>query len=142
MKINLDYKSILIVFFIGFTIFFGFKWYFSIGDNDFYKSQVKELRKENKELQTRRDSLSKENIILSSKLDSIITKDSILSNEIEILSKDIEEYKKRSKISLRELNDIKKKLKESENKIKDFINNPPTKTEDEIIESLKKQLNL
>jgi chromosome segregation ATPase len=141
MKINIDYKSIFILLFLGLTILFGLKWYLGSNDNDFYKSRVKELRKENKELQIRRDSLSKENTILVSKLDSIVIKDSLLSIQIKVLSGDIEEYKRRSNITLIELSQIKKKLRESENKIKDFINNPPIKTEDEIIESLKRQLN-
>jgi chromosome segregation ATPase len=141
MKINIDYKSIFILLFLGLTIFFGLKWYLGSNDNDFYKSRVKELRKENKELQIRRDSLSKENTILVSKLDSIVIKDSLLSIQIKVLSGDIEEYKRRSNITLIELSQIKNKLRESENKIKDFINNPPIKTEDEIIESLKRQLN-
>jgi hypothetical protein len=142
MKTNLDHKSILIVLFIGLTIFFGFKWYFSISDNSLYKSNIKELKDENRSLKSKRDSISNENKILVSELDIILSRDSVLSSEILTLKLEIEDYKRKSLTTLIELNSIKGKIRESENRIKNFISSPVIKNEDEIINSLKKQLNL
>ena len=48
MKMNGN--SILILILLASLLFVGYKWYFTNGDKKLYKSQVKELREDNKHL--------------------------------------------------------------------------------------------
>lgn len=140
-NINIDSKSILIIIFLGFSLFFGYKWYFSSSDRKDWKQKVEQLDKENSLLKIKRDSLQSSLSDLIFKYDSITHIDSILQVEISELEIDIINSKKSANKTLIELNSIKKELEKNKKKIIELENNPPNKTDNDLIESLKNKLN-
>lgn len=140
MNIQIDSKSILIILLLAFSLFFGYKWYFSMSDRKEWKDKVEQLNKENKALIDKRDSLQSSLNDLKIIYDDIVVKDSLLQIQISDLEKDIIDSKNKANRSVKELNKIKQELEENKRRIEELINNPIDKTDNELIESLKNKL--
>jgi chromosome segregation ATPase len=135
---KLDIKSILILVLLGLTILFGFKWFFS-GDGS-SKERVKQLEQEFKNLESQKKSVDLEIINWKEKLDSLIQLDIKLQDELskqEAKTKIAEIEANKSKVNLAKL---KRDLEETQRKIDDFKNNPPNRTGDALLESLKNKV--
>lgn len=132
---KLDFKSILILILLGFALFFGYKWYFT--DNSDYKNKIKELEEQYQLLE---DEKNKNNLIIEGykvELDSIMVQDSlnlIKISELEVRVYDAEINAENSK---KEFDKIQKQLEETRKKIEEFKKNPPNRTGDALLESIK-----
>jgi len=140
MNIQIYSKSILIILLLAFSLFFGYKWYFSMSDRKEWKDKVEQLNKENKDLIDKRDSLQSSLNDLKIIYDDIVVKDSLLQIQISDLEKDIIDSKNKANRSVKELNKIKQELEENKRRIEELINNPIDKTDNKLIESLKNKL--
>lgn len=140
MNIQFDSKSILIIFFLCLSLFFGYKWYFSIGDRKEYKNKVEQLEIDNKKIREVRDSLQTAFLDLQQQYQDIVEADSLLSQEVIDLRQKVIDSKNRADRTNRELNKLKLELEKINEKIRELENNPPDKTEEELIESLKNKL--
>lgn len=132
---KLDLKSILILIFFGLSILFGYKWYFS-GDKA-SKERVKQLEKEFNDLEKQKKLVDLEILSWQAKSDSLRNVDDRLKSELakqEKLTKEAEMEVKKSKANL---DKIKKDLEETKKKIEEIRNNPPNRTGDALLESLK-----
>jgi chromosome segregation ATPase len=136
---KLDIKSILIIVLLGFTLIFGYKWYFDT-NNSVYKKELKELRDSNKVLQDQRDSINYKLEVLELDLLNLIKNEDVLNSKIELLSIEIEAAKANANKSKAELNKLKKELIETRRKIDNLKQNPPNRTGEDLINSLKNNL--
>lgn len=140
MNIQIDSKSILIILLLGFSLFFGYKWYFSIDDRKEWKNKVEELNQQNKELTDKRDSLQSSLKELKLIYNDIVVRDSILQVEISDLENEIIKSRNKADRSVKALNAIKKELEIKKKKIEELISNPVDKSDVELLESLKNKL--
>jgi len=132
---KLDIKSILILILLGLTLLFGFKWFFS-GDKE-SKERVKQLEQQFKELESQKKAVDLEIIAWRQKSDSLKQLGIRLQSEVikqESLTKRAEAEAIKSKAILDKL---RGDLAETQNKIKQIKNNPPNRTGNDLLESLK-----
>ena len=132
---KLDIKSILILVLLGLTLLFGYNWFF--GGNKESKQRVKQLEQEFKQLESQKKLVDLEIANWVSKYDSLKKIDiklqgELIKQEAETKKAEIEAQKSKSN-----LDKLKKDIIETQNKIKDFKNNPPNRTGDALLESLK-----
>lgn len=139
MQIKLDFKSILILFLLGFCIFFFSMWYLK---GTGYKKDYKILEQKFENIQKTRDSL--ENVNIKLKLDFNRIQKNVNDRDKEIYKIEVE--LKRIKIDLEksntELNQNKKDLEETKKKIQKLKKDPIKREEDDLIKSLKEKLKL
>lgn len=140
MGIQFDYKSILIILFLCLSLFFGYKWYFTTGNKKEYKDKIEQLQMDNKKIIEVRDSLQTAFFDLQKQYQDIVEADSLLTQEVIDLRQKVIDSKKRADGTNRELNKLKLELKKIREKIRELENNPPDKTEEELIESLKNKI--
>jgi predicted nucleic acid-binding Zn-ribbon protein len=132
---KLDIKSILILVLLGLTLLFGFKWFFS-GDNA-SKERVKQLEQEFKDLENQKKTVDLEITSWRAKSDSLKQLDIKLQAELvkqEAQTKKAEIEANRSRANLDKL---RGDLAETQRKIEEIKNNPPNRTGDALLESLK-----
>jgi Tfp pilus assembly protein PilO len=132
---KLDLKSIFIIILLATTILFGYKWFFS--GNKESKEIVKQLEKEFKELEKQKKSVDIDILQWRAKSDSLKTIDAKLKSELakqEALTKAAEKEAKKSKDNL---DKMRKDLEETRKNIEQIKNNPPNRTGDALLESLK-----
>lgn len=132
---KLDIKSILILVFLGISIFFGLKWFWS-GDSA-SKERVKQLEKEYKLLEDQKKAVDLEIVAWKAKSDSLKKLDLKLQSEIakqELLTKKAEADAQKSKANL---DKIRQDLAETQHKIDEIKNHPPNRTGDDLLQSLK-----
>lgn len=132
---KLDFKSIIILVLLGFVLFFGYSWLFT--DNSGYKEKVKQLEKEYKELETKKKLVDKEIDQLKVKFDSLDVIDKKLQTEVVKLESEIRRAESEANKSKNKFLELQGELAENRKKIEDFKKNPPTKTGDALLESLK-----
>jgi chromosome segregation ATPase len=132
---KIDIKTIIIGLLLVFSIIFFWKWYTN-GDST-YKKELDALARENKSLQDKRDSLYKERLQLENELKIIQTKSFELEREISNLEKEVEEQKRNSKKSRIELDKLRAELEETKKKIEELKTNPPNRTGDDLLNSLR-----
>lgn len=132
---NLDFKTITIFVLLTLLMGVGYNWYFK-ADKD-YKKQVQILKDENKKIQKTRDSLSIDIQNLEKEFDIIKSNEETLLLKIETLDVEISDSKNKANRTKSELDKIRKELLETNNKIKDLKNNPPNRTGDDLINSIK-----
>lgn len=132
---KIDLKSILILIFLGVSILFAYKWYFS---NDIVsKERVKQLEKEFKYLEEQKKIVDSEITSLKLKFYELKKIDDKLKLELieqEKLTKHAELEAKKSKSNL---DKVKKDLEETRKKIENIKRNPPNRIGDALLESLK-----
>ena len=132
---KIDFKSILILILLAFALFFGYKWYFT--DTSDYKNKLKELQKEYQLLEESK----KENNLLIEKykfeLDSIMVQDSLNAIRMSELESKVFDAEKNAAKSKKEFDKLQKQLEETRKKIEEFKKNPPNRTGDALLESIK-----
>ena len=132
---KLDIKSILILVLLGFSLIFFYMWYFRGSDN--YKDDLKKLKQENKELHEKRDSIQLHLNSLNDSFNELRKQDSLLKVKISDQELEIQKFKTKANASKEQLNKLLKEMEETRNKIQELKNNPPNRTGQDLINSLK-----
>lgn len=132
---KLDAKSILIMILLVSTLFFGYSWFFS--DNKESKERVKQLEKEFKQLEKEKKLVDLEIIAWRSSYDSLVVLDKKIQAEIdrqEAITRKAEIEAQRSKANFDKL---RLEIEKTKREIEEFRKNPPNRTGDALLESLK-----
>jgi chromosome segregation ATPase len=132
---NFDFKTIFIFILLTLLMVVGYNWYFKADKN--YKNQVESLKQENKKIQISRDSLSMNILILEKDFNLIKAREDSLMTRIGKLDTQISDSKNKANKSKAELDALRKELLETNNKIKELKNNPPNRTGQDLINSIK-----
>lgn len=132
---KLDIKDILILVLLGISLFLGYSWYFR--GNSGYKEKVKQLEKEYKELEKEKNLIDLEIIKWRSKYDSLEVVDKKIQAELLILKEEVKKAEEEAKKSKQQLSKIRAELTETRRKIEEFKKNPPNRTGESLLESLK-----
>jgi peptidoglycan hydrolase CwlO-like protein len=132
---NFDFKSILIFILLTLLMGVAYNWYFK-ADKD-YKNQVKMLRDENIKIKNTRDSLSTNILNLEKEFIIIKDREDSLNNRIKILDIQISDARNKANKSKAELDALRIELLETNKKIKELRNNPPNRTGEDLINSIK-----
>jgi len=132
---KLDIKSILILVLLGFTLIFGYKWYFSGDDTSEEKlnqlqEQYDEIEKEKQESNKR---LNDNSIII----DSLMVADSLNTERIALLDFNVREAEDKAEESAGKLSEMQKQLAATRKKIEELKKNPPNRTGDDLLNSIK-----
>ena len=132
---KLDFKSIIILILLGLTLIFGYNWYLK-GD-DGIKEKLKELQSRYDEIEKEKEESNKrlkENAFI---IDSLVLSDSINNLKISTLEFNVSEAEKRANKIAKDLGKIHRELEITRNKIKEFKENPPNRTGDDLLNSIK-----
>jgi uncharacterized coiled-coil DUF342 family protein len=132
---NFDFKTIFIFVLLTLLMSVGYNWYFK-ADKE-YKNQVNSLKEENKKIENSRDSLSNNILSLEKEFDVIKKREDSLLIKIDILDNEISDSKKKANKSKAELEALRLELLETNKKIKELRNNPPNRTGEDLINSIK-----
>ena len=132
---KLEIKSILILVLLGLTLLFGFKWFFS--GNKESKERVKQLEQQFKELESQKKLVDLEIINWISKSDSLKQLDIKLQAELTKQEAETKKAEIEAKKSKANLDKLKRDIEETQQKIENFKKNPPNRTGDALLESLK-----
>ena len=130
-----DIKTIIILVLLGFTIILGYKWYFS-GD-DVSKEKVKQLERENKKLESDKKNSDIEINKWKVKFTDLDITDKKLKLEVSKSIKDAKDALIKANKSKLDLDNLQKRLNETRRKIEEFEKNPPNRTGDALLESIK-----
>jgi chromosome segregation ATPase len=132
---KLDINSILIIFLLATSLFFGYKWYFERSSES--KKRVKELEEKFREIQKQKAENLKEILFWRERFDSLRVEDSVLVGKIAQL----EEKRKQAEIdanrSKANLQRLREELEKTRKKIEAFKKNPPNRSGDLLLQSLK-----
>jgi Tfp pilus assembly protein PilO len=132
---NFDFKTIFIFVLLTLLMAVGYNWYFK-ADKE-YKNQVNSLREENKKIKNSRDSLSNNIIVLEKEFSIIKDREDSLNIIIKKLDIQISDSKNKANKSKAELEALRLELLETNKKIKELRNNPPNRTGEDLIKSIK-----
>jgi chromosome segregation ATPase len=132
---KIDIKSILILILLGFTLIFGYKWYFS--GNDGIEEKLNQLQVEYDEIENEKEESNKRLYDKSLFIDSLLVVDSLNNEKLSILEFNINEAEKEASVSNDKLNKLKKELSETRKKINEFKENPPNRVGDDLLNSIK-----
>lgn len=130
-----DIKTIIILVLLGFTIILGYKWYFS-GD-EVSKDKVKQLEIENKKLESDKKNSDIEIAKWKVKFTELDITDKKLTLEVSRSIKEANDAKIKANKSKLDLDNLQKGLNETRRKIEEFEKNPPNRTGDALLESIK-----
>lgn len=135
-NITLDIKTILILLFLTLTLIFGYKWYFS-GSNSESKNKVKELEKEIIKLEEQKKDVDISIKRWEDRFDNLDKRDkSVRESQIKI-ERELIKYISSNNKDKEELESLKRRMIETLKKIEEFKNNPPNRTGDDLINSIK-----
>lgn len=137
MKLQLDLKSILILFLLGICIIFFSLWFLK---GSGYKKEYKKLELEFKRLQETRDSLEKVNFNLKKDFEKIQADINIRDKRIKEVEEELEKTKKDLTKANGELSKNKKDLEETRRKIEKLKKEPIKREDQDLINSLKEKL--
>jgi len=137
MKIQLDFKSILILVFLGISILFFSMWFLK---GTGYKKEFKKLELEFQKLQKTRDSLEAVNIKLKIDFEKIQQKIDERNLEIKKVEYELVKVKKDLKSSNNQLQKNKKDLDETRKKLEKLKKDPIKREGEDLINSLKEKL--
>jgi chromosome segregation ATPase len=137
MKIQLDFKSILILVFLGISILFFSMWFLK---GTGYKKEFKKLELEFQKLQKTRDSLEAVNIKLKIDFEKIQQKIDERNLEIKKVEYELVKVKKDLNSSNNQLQKNKKDLEETRKKIEKLKKDPIKREGEDLINSLKEKL--
>jgi hypothetical protein len=132
---KIDIKVILILALLGLTLLFGLYWFWNQDKSS--KKEINRLKKEYKILEDQKKLINDEILVWKNKTDSLIKIDTKLKSEIakqEILIKKAELEAQKSKANL---DKMRKDLIETRRRIEEVRNNPPNRTGNDLLESLK-----
>ncbi len=130
-----DIKNILIVVLLAGCMIFGYMWFFR--NDSGYKQKIKDLEKEKKELIVAREKLEKDVTVLEKNFQDLKKREDALVADISRRDAEIRRRKEEAARSKAELDNMKKGLKETQDKIVELKKNPPNRTGDDLLNSLK-----
>jgi len=130
-----DIKNILIVVLLAGCMIFGYMWFFR--NDGGYKQKIKDLEKEKKELIVAREKLEKDVTVLEKNFQDLKKREDALVADISRRDAEIRRRKEEAARSKAELDNMKKGLKETQDKIVELKKNPPNRTGDDLLNSLK-----
>lgn len=106
-------------------------------DGGEYKQQLKDLAQKNAEIEKQRKTIDSTLSVLKLQYDSLKQQEAVLVATIENQDAEIEKRKKIAAQSQAELDSIKKELANTREAIKKAKANPPNRTGDDLLNSLK-----
>jgi len=134
---KIDFKWYIIIVLIGLMAFFGYKYYTNDGNRELIKKLQEE---ENQLIQDRK--------IIKNKIDSIQKQNEKLVLFINQLEKKVVEdvkkidfYKNKAKKSQQDINTLKNSYEHSNKDIEYLKQNPPNRTNDSLLKSLRNHIN-
>jgi chromosome segregation ATPase len=110
-------------------------WFFR--NDSGYKQKIKDLEKEKKELIVAREKLEKDVTVLEKNFQDLKKREDALVADISRRDAEIRRRKEEAARSKAELDNMKKGLKETQDKIVELKKNPPNRTGDDLLNSLK-----
>lgn len=132
---KLDFKSILILIFLGFSLFFGYNWYFK-GD-DGIKEQLNQLQERYDEIEKEKKESNKRLEDNAFVIDSLMLVDSLNNEKIALLEFNVREAEDKANESAGKLSKVQKELLATRQKIKELKENPPNRTGEDLLNSIK-----
>jgi chromosome segregation ATPase len=102
-----------------------------------YREELKRLKIENKSLREGRDLLSKNILILEDEFSTLKKKEMQILVRLRKTEKELSEYKDIAQISEDQLLNMRSEMKETEEKIREFRENPPNRVGQDLIISLR-----
>jgi len=132
---KLDIKSILILILLGFTLIFGYKWYFS-GD-DGIKEELKQLQEQYDQIEKEKQESTKRLDANAIVIDSLLNIDSLNTEKIALLEFNVREAEDKANESAGKLSAVQKELAATRKKIKELKENPANRTGDDLLNSIK-----
>lgn len=130
-----DIKTIIILVLLGFSLLFGYKWFFSADPS--LKKRLKEIETEYNDLEQKKKESDRKIKQLENEYTILESKDKQLQDQVIKLESDIKLAEQTAAKSKSNLDKIKKDLAETKHKIEDFKNNPPNRTGDDLLNSIK-----
>lgn len=132
---KLDIKSILILILLGFTLIFGYKWYFS-GDGEI-EEKLNQLQEQYDAIELEKQKSNKRLEDNALVIDSLMLADSLNNEKIALLEFNVREAEDEANESAGKLSKMKKELADTRRKIKELKENPPNRTGDDLLNSIK-----
>ena len=132
---KLDLKSILILVLLLTTLIFGYKWFYS--NDSASKERVKQLELEFKELEKKKLANNLEIDSLKNAFNLLKLEDARLKEELVKLENEARLAEITAAQSKEKLAKLRAELAETRRKIEEFKKNPPNRTGDVLIQSLK-----
>jgi len=130
-----DIKTIIILVLLGVSLLFGYKWFFS-GDSSL-KKRLKEIEAEYNALEEKKKASDKRIKDLEIEFIELEKKDKSLQEKVVKLESEIKIAEQNAANSKNNLDKMKKDLEETKHKIEEFKKNPPNRTGDDLLNSLK-----
>lgn len=135
---KLDIKSIAILVLLGASILFFGMWFFKGSDT---KDRIKELEKQNAQIEKTRDSLELANKALSIEFNEIQKGIDERDNRIKSIESELSKTKNDLVSANKKVSQSQKDLAETKKKIEELKKNPIKRDDDALINSLKEKLN-
>ena len=132
---KLDIKSILILILLGFTLIFGYKWYFSTDGE--IGEKLDQLQERYDEIELKKQESNKRLEDNSFIIDSLMLVDSLNGEKIALLEFNIREAEDKATESADNLSRRKRELADTRKKIEELKKNPPNRTGDDLLNSIK-----
>ncbi len=132
---KLDFKSILILILLGFSLFFGYNWYFK-GD-DVSKEKLNQLQERYDEIEKEKKESNKRLEDNAFVIDSLMLVDSLNSKKIALLESNVKKAEDKANESAGKLSAVQKELIATRKKIEELKENPPNRTGDDLLNSIK-----
>lgn len=136
---KLDIKTILILILLLASTVFGLMWFF--GGNDASKERVKQLETEYKKLEQEKAAADSKILVWQGKFNAADEKDKKLAIEVTKSKADAKLADARAKKSKADLDKVQSGITENRKEIEALKKNPPTLTDDELLEALIKKTN-
>jgi hypothetical protein len=136
---KLDIKTILILILLLISTVFGLMWFFS--GSDASKEKVKQLEAEYKKLEADKKSADAKILVWQGKFNAADAKDKKLAIEVTKSKADAKLAEERAKKSKANLDKVQIGIAENRKEIEALKKNPPTLTDDELLEALIKKTN-
>lgn len=134
-----DIKTILILILLLASTVFGLMWFFS--GSDASKEKVKQLEAEYKKLEQEKATADSEILLWQGKFNSADAKDKKLAIEVMKSKADAKLAEERAKKTKSDLDKVQNGIAENRKEIEYLRKNPPTLTDDELLEALIKKTN-
>lgn len=135
ITMKFDIKTIIILVLLGFSLLFGYKWFFSADPS--LKKRLKEIEAEYNALEEKKKESDKKIKQLEQEYVELEKKDKQLQQQVIKLESEIKVAEQTAANSKSNLDKMKKDLAETKHKIEEFKKNPPNRTGDDLLNSLK-----
>ena len=134
-----DIKTIIIIVLLVFSVIFGLMWFF--GGNDASKERVKQLESEFKKLEEDKAAADAKIADWQNKYNDADKRDKELETEVVKLKSDSKIAQEKAKKSKEDLDKVQGGITENRKEIENLKNNPPTLSDEQLLEALIKKMN-